>query len=154
MSGEFGGIAVSALKSQEEAKALVEKLFEVAQPSAVYGEPVTVGDYTVITASEVKVGMGYGFGAGEASGTESAGGAEAGEEVLAQEAETGFGVGGGGGGVSGSRPVAAISIGPEGVCVQPVVDVTKIALAFFTAFGAMFMMLNRMRRASRVLGGE
>lgn len=154
MSEEFGGIAVSALKSQEEAKALVEKLFEVAQPSAVYGEPVTVGEYTVITASEVKVGMGYGFGAGGGTGAESAGDAEASEEVLAQEAETGFGVGGGGGGVSGSRPVASISIGPEGVCVQPVVDVTKIALAFFTTFGAMFMMLNRMRRASRILSSE
>ena len=61
---------------------------------------------------------------------------------------------GGGGGVSGSRPVAAISIGPEGVCVQPVVDVTKIALAFLTAFGAMFMMFGRMKRASRELVGD
>jgi uncharacterized spore protein YtfJ len=162
MDQEFGGIVVSALESQEDATALIEKLFEVAQPSAVYGEPVTAGDYTVITASEVKVGMGYGYGAGgsvEAAGAEvevveePAGEAEFAEEAV-EEAESGFGAGGGGGGVSGSRPVAAISIGPEGVCVQPVFDATKIALAFLTAFGAMFMMLGRMKRVGRELAGE
>jgi uncharacterized spore protein YtfJ len=131
MQKEFGGIMVSALESQQDAMALVEKLFEVAQPSATYGEPVTAGDYTVITASEVKVGLGYGFGGG-----------------------AGIGGGGGGGGVSGSRPVAAISIGPEGVSVQPVVDVTKIALALFTTIGAMFVTLNRMKRAGRTLAGD
>ena len=40
------------------------KLFAVAQPGAVYSEPVTVREHTVITASEVKVGMGFGFGMG------------------------------------------------------------------------------------------
>jgi uncharacterized spore protein YtfJ len=158
MSQEFGGIVVSTLESQEDATTLIEKLFEVAQPSAVYGEPVAAGDYTVITASEVKIGMGYGYGAGgsvEAAGAEAeVAEASAGEGELAEEAESGFGAGGGGGGVSGSRPVAAISIGPEGVCVQPVVDVTKIALAFVTAMGAMVMMLNRMKRVSRELAGE
>lgn len=158
MSQDFGGIVVSTLESQEDATGLIEKLFEVAQPSAVFAEPVTVGDHTVITASEVKVGMGYGYGAG--GGVEAAGvdeeimDASLEEEESAEEAQSGFGAGGGGGGVSGSRPVAAISIGPEGVCVQPVVDVTKIALAFATALGAMFMMAGRMKRASRELAGE
>lgn len=150
MSEEWGGIVASAVKSQEDAMALVNKLFDVAQPSAVYGEPVTVGEHTVITASEVKVGMGFGFGAGGGSNTEAA---ENEGTPEAEEAATGFGTGGGGGGVSGGRPVAAISIGPDGVRVDPVVDATKIALAFFTTLGAMFMMLNRMRAASRRLGG-
>jgi uncharacterized spore protein YtfJ len=145
MQEEFGGITVSMLEGQKDAAAVVERLFEVASPEAVYGEPVKAGEYTVITASEVKVGMGYGFGGG--AGTS----AEVGE---AEEADTGFGGGGGGGGVSGSRPVAAISIGPEGVQVQPVVDATKIALAFITALGAMAMMANRMKQAGRVLAGE
>jgi uncharacterized spore protein YtfJ len=129
--------------------ALVEKLFDVAQPSAVYGEPVAIGDHTVITASEVKVGMGFGFGAGGAPGAEGAG-----DEAVTEEGEAGagFGSGGGGGGVSGGRPVAAISVGPDGVRVDPVVDATKIALAFFTTLGAMFMMFSRMRTASRRLG--
>jgi uncharacterized spore protein YtfJ len=79
-------------------------------------------------------------------------GAETLEEETAVEGEedegTGFGGGGAGGGVSMGRPVATINIGPNGVQVQPVVDVTKIGLAFFTTIGAMLMMLGRMRRAS------
>ncbi|NJN54907.1 MAG: hypothetical protein HC804_09210, partial [Anaerolineae bacterium] len=38
--------------------------------------------------------------------------------------------------------------GPEGVRVEPIVDATKIAIAFFTAFGAMWMALSKMRRAA------
>ena len=142
MSEDLSGIVASAVKSQEDAMALVEKLFDVAQPSAVYGEPAAIGDHTVVTASEVKVGMGFGFGGGGAPGAEGSGG----------EAAAGFGSGGGGGGISGGRPVAAISVGPSGVRVDPVVDVTKIALAFFTTLGAMFMMFSRMRAASLRLG--
>jgi uncharacterized spore protein YtfJ len=148
MSEDVGGIVATAVKSQEEAIALIEKLFDVAQPSALFSEPVTLGERTVITASEVKVGMGFGFVSGGGSRTEQA------EGEPHEEMGAGFGGGGGGGGVSGGRPVAAISIGPEGLQVQPVVDVTKIALAFFTALGAMFMAANRMRAASRKLGGS
>jgi hypothetical protein len=46
-----------------------------------------------------------------------------------------------------ARPVAVISVGPDGVDVEPVVDVTKLGLALFTALGAMFLMFGRMRRA-------
>ena len=149
MSEDLSGIVASAVKSQEDAMALVEKLFDVAQPGAVYGEPATIGDHTIITASEVKVGMGFGFGGGGAPGAEGAGG-EA--EAEGGEVGAGFGSGGGGGGASGGRPVAAISVGLSGVRVDPVVDVTKISLAFFTTLGAMFMMFSRMRAASRMLG--
>ena len=37
----------------------------------------------------------------------------------------GYGVGGGGGGYTFARPVAAITIGPDGVTVEPIVDATK-----------------------------
>ena len=74
MSEGLSGIVATAVKGQEDAMALVEKLFDVAQPSAVYGEPATIGDHTVITASEVKVGMGFGFGGGGAPGAEGSGG--------------------------------------------------------------------------------
>ncbi len=154
MSVDLGGIAVSLLEGQKDAAAVVEKLFEVAQPGAVYGEPVTAGEYTVITASEVGVGMGYGFGGGTGTSTEAASTEEEGDAGEVEEADAGAGGGGGGGGFSGSRPVAAISIGPEGVEVQPVVDVTKIALAFITALGAMFVTLNRMKRAGRILAED
>src|SRR6266568_2209763 len=53
-----------------------------------------------------------------------------------------------------SEPVTAgtytiITIGPDGVTVKPVVDVTKIALAGVTAWGTMLMLLRRMRKASK-----
>ena len=63
--------------------------------------------------------------------------------------EGGFGRGGGGGGGTTARPVAAIIMGPDGVRVEPIVDPTKIAIAFFTAFGAMMIALRKMRQASQ-----
>ncbi len=148
MSDEFNKMVATAAKNQKQAAELVEKLFAVAQPGAVYSEPVTVGEYTVITASEVKVGMGFGFGGGSASGIEPAEGEAKSEKEPRDEGE-GVGFGGGGGGVSGGRPVAVISIGSEGVQVEPVVDPTKIALALFTTLGSMFFMLSKMRKASK-----
>lgn len=55
----------------------------------------------------------------------------------------------GGGGGSSGQPVAIIIIGPDGVTVKPVVDVTKIALAGVTAWGTMFMLLRGMRKAGK-----
>jgi uncharacterized spore protein YtfJ len=150
MSEKFDKLIATAVNNQQDAVEVIERLFDVAQPGAVFGEPVTVGEHTVITASEVKVGMGFGFGSGGGTGTEPAEGETADEdEVQGEESGTGFGVGGGGGGVSGGRPVAVISVGPEGVRVEPVVDATKIALATFTTLGSMFMMLLKMRKASK-----
>jgi len=137
MDKEFDQFVTTAIKNQQEAAELVEKLFAVAEPGAVFSEPLNVGERTLITAAEVKVGMGFGFGGG--IGTDEA------SEDTAQDSGAGFG--GGGGGASGGRPIAAISIGPEGVAVEPIVDVTKIALAFFTALGSMFIMLIKMRKA-------
>jgi uncharacterized spore protein YtfJ len=57
--------------------------------------------------------------------------------------------GGGGGGGSSGRPVAIITIGPEGVTVKPVFDITKILLAGLTSLGAMVMMFGKMLKASR-----
>ncbi len=146
MSDETDKVLDSVIKSQAQNLELMEKLFAVAQPGAVYGEPVASGEYTVITASEILVAAGSGYGVGGGTGGETL------EEETAVEGEedegTGFGGGGAGGGVSVGRPVATINIGPNGVQVQPVVDVTKIGLAFFTTIGAMLMMLSRMRRAS------
>jgi len=148
MSKEFDKIVATAVKNQEQAAELVEKLFAVAQPGVVYGEPVTVGEHTVITASEVKVGMGFGCGLGAGPAAEPGEGeTESKDEPQDERAGTGYGGGAGGAGVSGGRPVAVISIGPEGVQVEPVVDATKIALAFFTTLGSMFFMLSKMRKA-------
>jgi uncharacterized spore protein YtfJ len=130
-------------KNQEEAAALVQKLFDVARPQAVFSEPVTVGEQVVITASEVNAAMGIGFGGGVGSSAQQ-------DEEQPREGENeGAGGGGGGGGASFARPVAAIVVSPQGVWVEPIVDVTKLGLAMFTVLGSMLMFWSRMRRASR-----
>jgi len=151
MSEKFNEVVLTAVKNQEQAAELMEKLLAVAQPCAVYSEPVTVGEHTVITASEVSASMGFGFGIGGGTGTEPAEGEAVSEdEPQGERGEAkGFGGGGGGGGASMGRPVAVISIGPEGVQVDPVVDATKIALAVFTTAGAMLIMLGKMLKVSR-----
>jgi uncharacterized spore protein YtfJ len=155
-------IGLSIIKTQEQSLDLLDKLIATARPNAVFGHPVTGGDYTVISASEVSCGLGLGFGGGGAPDDEPA------DDKIALEGElpdglearldgtpngtssrptmSGYGSGGGGGGFSAARPVAAISIGPDGVHVEPVVDVTKIGLALFTTLGAMALMLSKMRK--------
>ena len=145
MYEEFDKVAVATEQSQERAAQVVEKLFDVTQPSAVYSEPVAAGDHTVITAAEVSVGMGYGFGMGGGSGQGGPSPSEEDEHATAEGEGSGVGGGGGGGGGANARPVAVISVGPEGVAVEPVVDPTKIAIAFFTTLGSIAFMLSRMR---------
>ena len=137
MSEELNQIMATGVKSWEQGVAMVEKLFTVARPEAVFSEPVNVENYTVITAAEVMVGMGFGYGSGAGSEGETAG-------------NMGGGGGGGGGGASGGRPVAAIIVGPDGVRVEPVVDITKLALAFITALGGMFLIVRKMQQRGQV----
>jgi uncharacterized spore protein YtfJ len=146
MSEDLDKVVAAAEKSQKWAAEVVEKLFDVAQPSSVYAEPVTAGDHTVITASEVSIGMGFGIGMGGGEGRGVPKGEPDEEEAEFEGEGSGLGGGGGGGGASLARPVAVISVGPEGVQVEPVVDPTKIAIALFTTLGSMFFMLSRMRK--------
>jgi uncharacterized spore protein YtfJ len=144
-------IIAEKIPSQKEANALMERLFVVAEPQMVFSEPVTQGEYTVITAREITVGLGFGYGGGGGVGPtspsdeaeEGAGTAEAPGEAA------GYGGGGGGGGSSAGRPVAVIEIGPSGVRVEPIMDPTKIAIAMFTTLGTMGVMALRMARQMR-----
>jgi len=124
-----------SFESQQQALEFMQELTKSANTSAVYSQPVQAGDYTIITASEVGTGGGFGYGGG--FGPDD-------EEQTEGKVSTGGYAGGGGGGSTG-RPVAVISIGPDGVTVEPVIDFTKIALAAATALGSMFMMARRMR---------
>jgi uncharacterized spore protein YtfJ len=110
---------------------------ETARADAVFGEPVERGDSIVIPCSEVFVGMGFGMGMG--------GGGD-------QQQGQGSGGGAGAGGTSRGRPVAAIIISPEGVRVEPIVDVTKVVLASLTTGAFMLLWLARLSRAVR--GGK
>jgi uncharacterized spore protein YtfJ len=135
-------------KAREQAATMLDKVFAAAQPGAVYGRPVGADGYTVITAAEVTSGGGFGMGMG--LGPPSRPGSRAARTAEAAQPETrqtgGAGGLGGGGGAMG-RPVAIIAIGPDGVRVKPVVDVTKVALAGLTAWAAMLGLLRARRRA-------
>lgn len=87
-------------------------IFGEATPATVFSEPLEVGDDIILTAAAWDRAGGFGFGAG--------GGGEG--------SEAGAGGGGGGGGVSEGRPVAVIRISAGGVQVEPVVDLTKVAV--------------------------
>jgi hypothetical protein len=45
--------------------------------------------------------------------------------------------------------VAAIIVEPQGVRVEPIVDVTKLGLAFLTTLASMFAMASKIRKATR-----
>ena len=156
MSDWLDKMGISILKNQENSQQILEKFVETARPSSVFAPPLTAGEYTVITASEVYAGMGVGFGGGGGSGPgdsgELAGDRPPAEQPAVDEdlpPGSGVGYGGGGGGVTLGRPVAAITIGPDGVSVEPIVDATKIAIAFFTTIGAMALMFSRMMKMSQ-----
>lgn len=140
MDEKMEGIYTQAVKSTEQAAELIGRLFRLAEPGAVFGAPITQGERTIIVASELSVGMGVGFGAGGTAGVEGATDAAA---------APGAGSGGGGGGFAMGRPVAAVVIEPAGVRVEPIVDPTKLGIAFFTTLGAMFLAWSQMRRAAR-----
>jgi uncharacterized spore protein YtfJ len=138
MNEEFNKLVIESVPNQEKANEVIGRLFDVTQPSAVFSQPVTNGPYTVITASEVTVGMGAGYGSGGGVGPDN----EEGET-----AASGFGGGGGGGGTAMARPVAAIIIEPDGVRVEPIMDPTKIAVAFFTTFISIVMSVSKLRKS-------
>jgi uncharacterized spore protein YtfJ len=110
----------------------MDTFLSAANIEAVYGPPIREGENIVIPTAEVLSVAGFGFGSG--SGPQGEG----------ENENMGSGTGGGGGGRILSRPVAAIIISPAGVRVEPIVDVTKVALALFTTVGFMAAMLGRM----------
>jgi uncharacterized spore protein YtfJ len=145
------GEAVSLVdRAGEQVPKTLETIFAAAQPGAVFGQPVDAGSYTIITASEVTSGGGFGVGMGRGPAPKP----DAKQSPPAEAAPPagrrsigGSGFGGGGG--SMGRPVAIIVIGPGGVTVRPVVDLTKVALAALTASAAMLGMRRTMRRTRK-----
>jgi uncharacterized spore protein YtfJ len=85
----------------------------------VFREPVHVGDRVVITAAAFDIAGGMGVGTG-------------GDNI---------GNGGGGGGAGGhseGRPVAVIDIGPDGVKVRPIIDLTRIGVTLLVGVFAIW----------------
>ena len=111
----------------------VSMLVNAADVSRVYGRPIKQGEVSVIPASENLIFMGFGVGSGSGASAE-------------ETEEDGTAAGGAGGGKTLSRPVAIIVATPEGAYVEPVIDLTKIAMAAITAAGFMLGMMLRMTR--------
>jgi uncharacterized spore protein YtfJ len=135
-------VFVQAVQTPTEGMALLSKLTEAASPHAVYGQPVQQGETTVITANAMSVGLGFGL-VGFVLGRK-----ESGQEENQQERNEVNG-GGGGGGFTRARPVAVISIRPEAIEVKPVIDVTQICLAFFSAFAAIFIASQKIKKMAK-----
>jgi len=117
----------------------MEEFLATADVSVVYGEPIQHDDTIIIPTAEVLAGLGFGFGSGSGNSPEGSD----------QKPAEGSGFGGGGGGRVLSRPVAVVVASPEGVRVEPVIDITKIALAGLTALGFMVGMMFRMTSRRR-----
>ncbi len=130
---------VQALDKTEERNAQVmDKVLAAAQPGAVYGAPVNKDGYTIITANEVMAGGGYGYGKGAGTAPPPPGETDQAKMMSAVSA----GGGGGGGGYSNARPVAIIVMGPDGVDVKPIIDVTKLGIAGISAWIAIIATLR------------
>ena len=125
-------ITTEFTKQTESVEFVLEKFTGAASVQAVYGTPVQQGEVIVIPSAEVLCAMGFGMGSG--SGTDE------------ESQSNGGGGGGGGGGRVFARPVAAIIIEGGHVRVEPVVDVTKIALGLLTTVGFVAGMMWRMSR--------
>jgi uncharacterized spore protein YtfJ len=127
--------------SLEMVQDTMEEFLAAADVRAVYGEPIQHGDTTIIPTAEVLSGLAFGFGGGGGTGTDQ----------NSDKPVQGSGSGGGGGGRVLSRPVAVVVASAEGVRVEPVIDITKIALAGLTALGFMVGMMFRMSSRRRSL---
>ena len=103
----------------------INALLTTADVESVYGKPLEKDGTVIIPAAEVLSVMGVAVGYGNGS---------------AYEDDKG---GGGGGGRAFSRPVAVIIASNQGVRVEPVIDITKIALAGLTTAAFMMGMIMR-----------
>jgi len=140
------------LLKEEDALDIIQdtlgEFLQSASVEAVYGVPIQDGDTLIIPAAEVLTVMGFGVGSGRGTGYAKESDSE---EEQSDEVSEGSGSGGGGGGRVLARPAAVIISTPEGVRVEPVVDVTKLGLAALTAAGFMVGMLLRMMNPRNAL---
>ncbi|HKV60107.1 MAG TPA: spore germination protein GerW family protein [Ktedonobacteraceae bacterium] len=111
---------------------VLSQLVSNANVDTIFGKPIERDGATIIPCSEIAFGFGMGSGAGP---------------VDERGNPTGGGSGGGGG--SQGRPVAVIVMTREGVRIEPVLDVTKVALAGITTGAFMLLWLGRLTGLGR-----
>ena len=105
---------------------LAERMSAGASVKNVYGDPVTMGNRTVIPAAQVRYAFGAGGGREDASGSH----------------------GGGGGGKVTARPCGALEVTPEGTRFIPFEDKRRMGAAVALGFvlGAAVVALTATRR--------
>ncbi len=119
------------LSGAEQVSRAIER---AASGDGAVGPATTAGDRAVIPLLETFATGGFGGGAGGGG----------------PEGQDGGGGGGGGGGTGRSRVIAIASVGPDGVKVRPVIDVTGLALPAASAIAALLLAgANRRRRRRR-----
>ena len=111
---------IGILSGAEQVSRALER---AASGEGAVGPTTTLGEQAVIPLLETYASVGFGGGAG--SGGDDDGG--------------GSGGGGGGGGVGRSRTIAVAVVGPDGVKIRPVVDLTGLALPAASAIAALLM---------------
>jgi len=89
----------------------ISQIEKVLSSKTVIGEPITVGETTLIPL----LSMGFGFGAAGGAGK-------------ADAKQSGDGLKGGTGGAGGMRPIAIIVIDKEGVRIEPIKSSVAAAL--------------------------
>ncbi|HLZ68772.1 MAG TPA: hypothetical protein VKV26_02570 [Dehalococcoidia bacterium] len=112
---------LSAVGRAAGAETIAGALAAAARPEAAVGQAIAAHGFTAVPLLETMFGGGYGIGLGGGTGPRPDG------------APGSSGGGGGGGGGGRSRAVAIVVVGPDGVQVRPVVDVTKLGLAAIAA---------------------
>jgi uncharacterized spore protein YtfJ len=96
----------------------IEKMVDGLGAGTVFGEPIREGGVTVVPVAEVRFAFGYGYGSGRGRGEEAEGGPRMDE-------------GSGGGSGAGGRATAKgyVRISADEVRFEPVLDLTRLALA-------------------------
>jgi len=140
--------ALDAAPAMEAIQGTLTRFMDVAHVNRVYGEPIREDEVTIIPTAEVVAGLGFGMGFGAGSSP-----VEGEDKQHPDEAAmaSGGGGGGGGGGKTFSRPVAVVVVSHGNVYVEPVVDITKVALATITAAGFMMATLLGFLSPQRML---
>jgi uncharacterized spore protein YtfJ len=111
---------IGVLSGAERVSRALER---AASGEGAVGPATTMGERTVVPLLETYAAGGFGGGSGTG----------------VDEGSSGGGGGGGGGGVGRSRAVAVATVGPEGVRIRPVIDVTGLALPAASAVAALLL---------------
>lgn len=129
-------------RAAQTAEQVLDRVARTARPDVVFGQPIERDGVTLIPCCEVALGMGMGGG----SGTNPT---PARRDMPGDQTTSGSGEGIGAGGGARGRPVAVVVITQGTVRVEPVVDVTKVALAALTTAGFMAFWVARLISATR-----